>query len=138
MVNLFANDGQRFYEVLTFVPFIIGDPFVVIVGVVHTIWLLGPHAALGMLVFVVFYPVQYFVSRLTGYFRTLSATDQRVRLMNELLQNIKLVKMNAWEQTFSERIKGNSLFSVFFFHRLNLSLVVLILFQLLERRKNIF
>jgi ATP-binding cassette subfamily C (CFTR/MRP) protein 5 len=69
MVNLLANDGQRFYEVLTFVPFIIGDPFVVIVGVVHTICLLGPHAALGMLVFVLFYPVQYLVSRLTGYFR---------------------------------------------------------------------
>jgi hypothetical protein len=49
-----------------------------------------------------------------------------------------LVKMNAWEQTFSNRINGNSLFSVFFFHRFHLSLAVLILFQLLERRKNIF
>jgi hypothetical protein len=110
MVNLIANDGQRFYEVVTFVPFIIGDPFVVIVGAVHTIWLLGPHAAFGMLVFVLFYPMQYFVSRLTGYFRrrTLSATDQRVCHTNELLQNIKLIEMYAWENPFSNKIKGHS------------------------------
>lgn len=110
MVNLIANDGQRLYEVVTFVPCIIGDPFVVIVGAVHTIWLLGPHAAFGMLVFVLFYPMQYFVSRLTGYFRrrTLSATDQRVCHTNELLQNIKFIEMYAWENPFSNKIKGHS------------------------------
>ena len=116
MVNLIANDGQRFYEVATFVPFIIGDPFVVIVGAVHTIWLLGPHTALGMLV--LFYPMQYFVSRLTGYFRrrTLSATDQRICHTNELLQNIKLIKMYAWEKPFSNKIKGDfPYFSCFYF-----------------------
>lgn len=132
MVNLFAkHDGQRFDLILVFVPFIIGDPFIFIKGVVDAIWLLGPHAALGMLIFVLFYPVQHFVSRLTGYFRrrTLSATDQHIVLMNELLQNIKLIKMNAWEQKFGYRIKDNKFVSVFFFRQFNLSLVVLILFQ---------
>ena len=68
MINLFANDGQRIYEVASFGPFIIGDPFVAVIGTSYTIWLLGPHAALGMLVFVLFYPVQYAVSTLTGDF----------------------------------------------------------------------
>jgi ATP-binding cassette subfamily C (CFTR/MRP) protein 5 len=69
---------------------------------------LGPHAALGMLVFVLFYPVQYLVSRLTGYFRrqTLKATDQRVQLMNELLICMKLIKMYAWEKPFAKSIKS--------------------------------
>ncbi|KAI9560845.1 ABC protein [Daphnia sinensis] len=107
MINLFANDGQRIYEVASFGPFIIGDPFVATMGTGYTIWLLGPHAALGMLVFVLFYPVQYLVSTLTGYFRrrTLTATDQRVQLMNELLICIKLIKMYAWEKPFSLSIK---------------------------------
>ena len=111
MINLFANDGQRIYEVASFGPFIIGDPFVAAIGTGYTIWLLGPHAALGMLVFVLFYPVQYSVSKLTGYFRrrTLTATDQRVRLMNELLNCIKLIKMYAWEKPFAKSIKSKSI-----------------------------
>lgn len=32
MINLFANDGQRIYEVASFGPFIIGDPFVATMG----------------------------------------------------------------------------------------------------------
>ncbi|XP_046652903.1 ATP-binding cassette sub-family C member 5-like [Daphnia pulicaria] len=108
MINLFANDGQRIYEVASFGPFIVGDPFVAAIGTGYTIWLLGPHAALGMLVFVLFYPVQYLVSRLTGYFRrqTLKATDQRVQLMNELLICMKLIKMYAWEKPFAKSIKN--------------------------------
>lgn len=66
IINLFANDGQRIYEVASFGPFIIGDPFVAAIGTGYTVWLLGPHALLGMLVFVLFYPVQYGVSTLTG------------------------------------------------------------------------
>ncbi|EFX63846.1 ABC protein, subfamily ABCC, partial [Daphnia pulex] len=108
MINLFANDGQRIYEVASFGPFIVGDPFVAAIGTGYTIWLLGPHTALGMLVFVLFYPVQYLVSRLTGYFRrrTLKATDQRVQLMNELLICMKLIKMYAWEKPFAKSIKN--------------------------------
>lgn len=89
MINLFANDGQRIFEVASFGPFIIGDPFVAIIGTSYTIWLLGPHAALGMLVFVLFYPVQYAVSTLTGI--TLTSVGQGDRFVldfNRLTQAI--------------------------------------------------
>ncbi len=33
MINLFANDGQRIYEVASFGPFIVGDPFVAAIGI---------------------------------------------------------------------------------------------------------
>lgn len=45
---------------------IFGGPFVAIVATVYTTWVLGPHALLGMLVFILYYPVQYGVSLLTG------------------------------------------------------------------------
>ena len=66
LINLFANDGQRIYEFATLGPMIIGGPFVAIVGTVYIVWLLGPHAIIGMLTFVLFYPVQYGISTLTG------------------------------------------------------------------------
>lgn len=47
-------------------PHIFGGPFVAIVATVYTVYVLGPHALLGMLVFILYYPVQYGVSLLTG------------------------------------------------------------------------
>lgn len=45
---------------------IFGGPFVAIVATVYTTLVLGPHALLGMLVFILYYPIQYGVSLLTG------------------------------------------------------------------------
>lgn len=45
---------------------IVGGPFVAIVGTTYIVWLLGWHAVIGMLTFVLFYPVQYGISTLTG------------------------------------------------------------------------
>ena len=39
--------------------------------------------------------------------KTVAATDQRVKLMNEVLNCIKLIKMYAWEGSFAKVIGGN-------------------------------
>lgn len=51
---------------------------------------------------------QYGISRLTGYLRrrTVTVTDERVRMMNELLSCVKLIKMYAWEKSFATTIAG--------------------------------
>lgn len=45
-------------------------------------------------------------SRLTAYFRKkcVVVTDQRVRLMNEILVCIKFIKMYCWEDSFAQNI----------------------------------
>lgn len=55
-----------------------------------------------------FQPLESVFVLCKGFFRrrTLAATDQRVRLMNELLTCIKLIKMYAWEKPFSKSITG--------------------------------
>lgn len=47
-------------------PLFFGGPVVAVIASVYTAYLLGPHALLGMLVFILYYPVQYGVSILTG------------------------------------------------------------------------
>lgn len=47
-------------------------------------------------------------SRLTAYFRKrcVVVTDQRVRLMNEILGCIKFIKMYCWELAFSSNVQS--------------------------------
>lgn len=108
LINLFSNDSQRIYEFATMGPMIIGGVIVAIIGTIYIIYMLGPHALLGMTIFVLSYPLQYAVSSANGYLRrrTIVITDQRVRLMSELLTCVKLIKMYAWEKPFSRTIAG--------------------------------
>lgn len=48
------------------------------------------------------------VGKLSGKFRgnAVRVTDQRVKLMNEVLSCVKLIKMYAWEQSFANVIGG--------------------------------
>lgn len=49
------------------------------------------------------------VGRKTSQLRVLAVriTDSRIRLMNQVLSSIKLIKMYAWEKAFADKIKGN-------------------------------
>jgi len=48
------------------------------------------------------------VSRIVYKFRAavIPFTEQRVKLMNEIITAIKLVKMYAWEKPFARKIQG--------------------------------
>ncbi|KAE8744038.1 ABC-transporter, subfamily C member 08 [Frankliniella occidentalis] len=106
LLNIFANDSQRIFDMIVFGPMIIGGPMVLITGVAYVLCTLSPWALSGILVFIAFYPVQYFISWLCSKLRrkTVQAADQRINLMNEILTHIKTVKMNAWEGDLKDEI----------------------------------
>ncbi|XP_063238702.1 ATP-binding cassette sub-family C member 5-like isoform X1 [Bacillus rossius redtenbacheri] len=106
LINIFGTDSQRIFDMVLFGPMIVGGPLMMACGVGYVLWLLGPWALLGMLVFLVFYPVQYGLSRLIGYLRgkTVSVGDKRIRLVTEVLESIKLIKMYTWEKFFSKKL----------------------------------
>ena len=66
LINLFSNDGQRVYEFATMGPMIIGGVIVAIIGTIYILHMLGVHALLGMVVFVLSYPLQYCISSANG------------------------------------------------------------------------
>ncbi|KAK7871844.1 hypothetical protein R5R35_006438 [Gryllus longicercus] len=107
LINIFALDTQRMFDMVLFGPMIIGGPLVTVCGVCYIYWLLGGWALFGMATFLLFYPTQYGISRLSSYLRskTIIATDKRVKVMTEVLNSIKFIKMYAWENYFSKCIK---------------------------------
>ncbi|KMQ97270.1 sodium leak channel non-selective protein [Lasius niger] len=106
VINLFCNDSQRLFDVIIYGPMIISGPIVLSCGIIYIVWLFNPIALIGIIAFLSFYPCQYFISRATGYFRSKSVniTDARVRLMSEILECIKLIKMYSWEKYFSQKL----------------------------------
>ncbi|KAM9795005.1 ATP-binding cassette sub-family C member 5 [Neosynchiropus ocellatus] len=106
MINICSSDGQRLYEAVTVGCLLAGGPLVGILGLSYTTYFLGPTALLGSAVFIIFYPAMMLASRLTAYFRKrcVVVTDQRVRLMNEILSCIKFIKMYCWEDAFAQNI----------------------------------
>ncbi|XP_014480641.1 PREDICTED: multidrug resistance-associated protein 5-like isoform X2 [Dinoponera quadriceps] len=106
VINLFCNDSQRLFDVIIYGPMIISGPIVISCGIIYVLWLFNPISLLGMIAFLSFYPCQFLISRATGYFREKSIviTDSRIRLMSEILECIKLIKMYAWEKYFSQKL----------------------------------
>ncbi|CAK9831718.1 ATP-binding cassette sub-family C member 5 [Anthophora retusa] len=106
LINLFTNDSQRLFDVIIYGPMIISGPIIIICGISYILCIFSSLALLGILTFFVFYPCQYLISRVVGYFRskTVVITDTRVKLMNEILECIRLIKMCSWEKYFSHKL----------------------------------
>ncbi|XP_072361423.1 ATP-binding cassette sub-family C member 5-like [Scyliorhinus torazame] len=106
LVNICSNDGQRLFEVASVGSMLAGGPLVAILGIIYTTFFLGPTALLGSAVFFLIYPFLMFMSRLTTYFRKqcITITDKRVRLMHEILNSIRFIKMYTWEKLFAEKV----------------------------------
>ncbi|XP_041349392.1 multidrug resistance-associated protein 5-like [Gigantopelta aegis] len=106
LVNLCSNDGQRFFEVMVNGPFIMAGPVIFIIGSIYLGFLIGPWALIGCATYLAFFVLLKFVSDLMEKFRStaVSLTGERVSLMTEVLTCMKLIKMNAWEKPFKQRI----------------------------------
>ncbi|XP_057338415.1 ATP-binding cassette sub-family C member 5-like isoform X4 [Microplitis mediator] len=103
LINMMSNDSQAVYDLCIYTPMIIAGPIITILIIIYILFVLSPLALSGFLFFFCFYPLQYLISRLNGYFRKRSIimSDQRVSAANEIFNCIKLIKMYAWEDPFS-------------------------------------
>uniref|UniRef100_A0A8C8CLD5 ABC transporter domain-containing protein n=1 Tax=Oncorhynchus tshawytscha TaxID=74940 RepID=A0A8C8CLD5_ONCTS len=108
LINICSSDGQQVYEAVSVGCLLAGGPLVGILGLSYTAYFLGPTALVGSAIFI-FYPTMMLASHLTAYFRKkcVVVTDRRLRLMNEILVCIKLIKMYCWENAFAQNIHSD-------------------------------
>lgn len=72
------------------------------------IWFqIGYAAVFGVAFMLLFIPLQAYLGRKTSQLRLKTAlrTDERVRLMNEIIQGIQVIKMYAWEKPFGKMVE---------------------------------
>ena len=98
LTTLVNNDAARLLEAASYGEFLISAPvtLLVTVGVMWSV--LGPSALAGCAVLIIFTPLQARLGKAVGRLRgqTVRITDERSKLMAEVLGGIKLVKMSGW------------------------------------------
>ncbi|KAB0797841.1 hypothetical protein PPYR_08834 [Photinus pyralis] len=104
MVNLLSNDVNRFDTSIIFAQYLVVAPLQVIVATYFMYQEVGISAVIGVVVLLLFVPLQYCLARLIAKFRYKTAykTDERVRLMNEVVSGIQVIKMYTWEKPFAK------------------------------------
>ncbi|KAI5626170.1 multidrug resistance-associated protein 9, partial [Silurus asotus] len=106
MINVLASDSYRISEAVLFGTFLLCIPMLLVVCIIYSCLIFGYTALIGIVTYLIFIPIQFYISQLIRVLRkkTITVTDKRVRTMNEVLTCIKLIKMHAWEESFEKKI----------------------------------
>ena len=106
MTNLVTSDAQRLCEMLHYGTFLVSTPLTLLTVVIIGCFLLSIAFLAGLALLVLSVPVQSFIVRQGQAMRkrAVQITDERLRVMREILLAIKLVKLCAWEDSFAQRV----------------------------------
>jgi len=103
-----SNDSQRIYETSFFSDFI-WMPILTIFFMVVVLYVrIGNSAFVALGLFLVLLPIQMLNGKSVGSFRRkmLKFTDERVKLMNETLQGIRVIKLYSWESSVVQKVQA--------------------------------
>ncbi|KAG7167512.1 Multidrug resistance-associated protein 1-like 3, partial [Homarus americanus] len=106
IVNLMAVDAQRFMDLTTYINMLWSAPLQIALALYFLWQILGPSVLAGLAVMIVLIPVNGVIANQIKHLqiKQMKNKDQRVKLMNEILNGIKVLKLYAWEPSFEEQV----------------------------------
>ncbi|XP_056627063.1 ATP-binding cassette sub-family C member 3 isoform X1 [Triplophysa dalaica] len=106
VVNLMSVDAQRFMDLTTFLNMLWSAPLQIFLALFFLWENLGPSVLAGVAVMVLLIPFNAFIAMKTRTYQVeqMKHKDDRIKLMNEILNGIKVLKLYAWEVSFKEKI----------------------------------
>ncbi|XP_070185918.1 multidrug resistance-associated protein 1-like isoform X2 [Littorina saxatilis] len=106
IVNLMSVDAQRFMDLMTYFHTIWSGPFQIVVSLYFLWQTLGPSVLAGVGVMVLLIPINALIAHQSRKLQVkqMILKDSRIKLMNEVLNGIKVLKLYAWELSFQEKI----------------------------------
>ncbi|KAF9026080.1 hypothetical protein BGZ52_007762 [Haplosporangium bisporale] len=106
VVNLMSTDTVRVSGVCNFWHIGVSSPIGIALGTYLLYDLIGWSSLVGMSILIITIPINKAVRKkyAKGQRELSSARDDRVTLMGELIQGIRMIKFFAWEMSFSEKI----------------------------------
>uniref|UniRef100_A0A7N5JPI8 Multidrug resistance-associated protein 1 n=1 Tax=Ailuropoda melanoleuca TaxID=9646 RepID=A0A7N5JPI8_AILME len=106
IVNLMSVDAQRFMDLATYINMVWSAPLQVILAL-YLLWLnLGPSVLAGVAVMILMVPLNAVMAMKTKTYQVahMKSKDSRIKLMNEILNGIKVLKLYAWELAFKDKV----------------------------------
>ncbi|NXW90001.1 MRP3 protein, partial [Alopecoenas beccarii] len=106
IVNLMSVDAQRFMDLMTFLNMLWSAPLQIFLALYFLWQTLGPSVLAGVAVMVLLIPFNAAIAMKTRAFQVeqMRYKDSRIKLMNEILGGIKVLKLYAWEPSFSQKV----------------------------------
>uniref|UniRef100_A0A3B1IRS1 ATP binding cassette subfamily C member 3 n=1 Tax=Astyanax mexicanus TaxID=7994 RepID=A0A3B1IRS1_ASTMX len=106
VVNLMSVDAQRFMDLTTFLNMLWSAPLQIILALFFLWQTLGPSVLAGVAVMVLLIPFNAVIAMKTRAYQVeqMQYKDARIKLMNEILNGIKVLKLYAWEVSFKEKV----------------------------------
>uniref|UniRef100_A0AAR2KIZ5 ATP-binding cassette, sub-family C (CFTR/MRP), member 3 n=1 Tax=Pygocentrus nattereri TaxID=42514 RepID=A0AAR2KIZ5_PYGNA len=95
VVNLMSVDAQRFMDLTTFLNMLWSSPLQIILALFFLWQTLGPSVLAGVAVMILLIPLNV---------EQMQYKDARIKLMNEILNGMKVLKLYAWEVSFKEKV----------------------------------
>ncbi|KAM9784084.1 multidrug resistance-associated protein 1 [Syngnathus typhle] len=106
MVNLMSVDAQRFMDLIAYINMVWSAPLQVVLALYFLWQNLGPSVLAGVAVMVLMVPINAFIAMKTKTYQVaqMKSKDSRIKLMNEMLNGIKVLKLYAWELAFKGKV----------------------------------
>nr|XP_054597909.1 multidrug resistance-associated protein 1 [Nothobranchius furzeri] len=106
IVNLMSVDAQRFMELITYINMVWSAPLQVVLALYFLWQNLGPSVLAGVAVMILMVPVNAVIAMKTKTYQVaqMKSKDGRIKLMNEMLNGIKVLKLYAWELAFEKKV----------------------------------
>ncbi|KAL1513419.1 hypothetical protein ABEB36_002836 [Hypothenemus hampei] len=107
MVNLISNDVGRFELATLHLHNLWLAPTETLIVLVLIYFYVGFTGMLGVFFMLAFIPYQMYMGKKTSVYRLATAfkTDERIRLMNEIISGIQVIKMYTWEKPFAKLVE---------------------------------
>ena len=106
VVNLMSVDVQRMVDLMPYFNMIWSAPLQIILCLTFLWRILGPSVLAGLLVMILLVPLNGFIAmkQKALQVKQMKEKDKRVKMMNEIMQGIKILKLYAWEPSFQSAI----------------------------------
>ncbi|KAK9886060.1 hypothetical protein WA026_014842 [Henosepilachna vigintioctopunctata] len=106
IVNLMAVDAQKFVDLTAYLNMIWSAPLQIILSLYFLWKILGPSVLAGLAVMIILIPINGLIANKvkTLQIKQMKNKDERVKLMNEVLNGMKVLKLYAWEPSFEKQI----------------------------------
>ena len=107
MVNFLSNDVNRYDNCTLFIHYLWSAPLQLLIVVFLTWQQIGPSTLMGAALVLLFVPLQSWIGRVFSKLRLMTAekTDKRIRIMSEIINGMKVIKMYAWETPFAKLVE---------------------------------
>ncbi|XP_060700646.1 ATP-binding cassette sub-family C member 3 isoform X3 [Hemiscyllium ocellatum] len=106
IVNLMSVDAQRFMDLTGFLNMLWSAPLQICLALYFLWQYLGPSVLAGVAVMILLIPFNAVIAMKSRSFQVqqMQHKDARIKLMNEILNGIKVLKLYAWEASFEQKV----------------------------------